>query len=186
MRQRHSMRTGLMATAMAGCLCAGPKAHAETDFSRLNPDERAVLNDILTDVLANMPGILGDPRAHGPMPDRPTPRDEYEEAVADDLAQIEKYGEALFAPTLPGFGMPSAAHVLALFVREGCPDCARAEADLRVLAQAHDLRVTLLDMDRNRSLADALGLDIAPSYVLPDMMLRGHIPPVVLEKYLSR
>jgi hypothetical protein len=30
-----------------------------------------------------------------------------------------------------------------------------------------------------------LGLDMVPSYVFPDQMLRGAIPAIVLERYLS-
>ena len=40
-------------------------------------------------------------------------------------------------------------------------------------------------MEENSALADALQLDIAPSYVFPDQMLRGHIPAIVLERYLE-
>jgi len=52
------------------------------------------------------------------------------------------------------------------------------------LAARLGLRVTLFDMAEDAALAAELGLDMAPSYVLPDMMLRGAMPAIVLEKYL--
>ena len=47
-------------------------------------------------------------------------------------------------------------------------------------------RATLFDMDRDAALARDLGLDMAPSYVLPDRMLRGAMPSLVLERYLRQ
>ena len=38
---------------------------------------------------------------------------------------------------------------------------------------------------RDASVFDLLELDAVPSYVLPDMMLRGSLPAIVLEKYVS-
>lgn len=169
---------------LGALLLAAPAARAGMDLSRLDPEDRAVLNDILVGVLSDMPEILTDPRIAGAAPP-PLPADPYAEAVASDLARIGAHGEELFAPSLPGFGAPAASRVIALFTRADCGDCTRAEADLRLLAQAHDLRVTLIDMDRNAALAEALELETAPAYVFPDMMLQGHIPPIVLERYLS-
>lgn len=40
--------------------------------------------------------------------------------------------------------------------------------------------------DAGAGAAARLGLDLAPSYVLPDMMLRGWIPAIVLDRYLDR
>ncbi|WP_088625491.1 hypothetical protein [Oceanicola sp. 22II-s10i] len=34
--------------------------------------------------------------------------------------------------------------------------------------------------------AERLGLDMAPSYVFPDMFVRGHVPAAVLEHYIAR
>ena len=42
------------------------------------------------------------------------------------------------------------------------------------------------DRGPDATLAAELSLEQAPSYVLPDMMMQGHIPPVVLERYLAR
>lgn len=182
MRYRHD-RPGLAAVCAFLALWPATGARAGMDLANLSGSDRAVLNRILIEALADMPDILNDPRIGRPVSAAAT--NAYADAVAGDLARIEAHGEALFAPTLPGFGLPDATRVLALFVRDGCLDCARAEADLRALARIRHLRVTLIDIDRNRALADALDLDTAPSYVFPDMMVRGHVPPIVLEKYLD-
>jgi len=170
----------LLAAGLSGLAPAVPAA-AQTDFTDLTPAERAILGNEIRAVLLTLPELLPEPGARR----APAPAEVYADEIARDLDRIAARADALFAPGLPGFGPSGAAHRIALFTRPGCPDCARAEADLRRLADAHDLRVTLLDIDENAGLARALGLDMAPSYVFPDRMLRGAIPPVVLRRYLG-
>lgn len=177
---RHTM---LGAAAMAALGLSAP-ALAETDFSALSTAEERILRAELRDILAGLPHLLPAARQQPASPDAAA-RAAYADAVASDRARIARHAGALFAPDLPGFGAPDARHVIALFTRPDCPDCARAQADLRQLADAQDLRVTLLDLDTHADLAAALELDIAPFYVLPGMMLRGHVPAVVLTRYLS-
>ena len=38
----------------------------------------------------------------------------------------------------------------------------------------------------NQAMFDRLGLDTTPSYVLPDMLIRGEMPGFVLERYIDR
>ncbi|MEQ9239717.1 hypothetical protein [Roseovarius indicus] len=167
--------------AFAACVtaCLGGPSSAETDLLHLTPTERAILGQEIRAVLLTVPELL-------PL-DRPAPdaADLYAEAIDSDLARLKAHAEALFSRALPGFGPADATRTIALFTKPGCEDCTRAETDLRALSERHDLRVTLLDMEENKALADALQLDMAPSYVFPDQMLRGHIPPVVLERYLE-
>ena len=178
MQPRRRLRAVLPPLAAALCALAAAPAGAETDFTALTPTERAIFRNELREVLLSVPQIL---------PEAPAPRiDPYQEAIADDLALLAMREQALFGPHLPGFGPSDAAARIALFTTPDCPDCDRAEADLRALAKRHDLRVTIIDMTQQPALARALELDMAPSYVLPDMMLRGHIPPMVLERYLDR
>ena len=73
----------------------------------------------------------------------------------------------------------------AFFTAENCPDCTRAEDELRTLAQRLGFRVAVFDIGSDAALARSLGLDMAPSYVLPEMMLRGAMPAIVLERYLT-
>ncbi|MCA0920969.1 hypothetical protein [Pseudooceanicola nanhaiensis] len=44
----------------------------------------------------------------------------------------------------------------------------------------------LASVQEDALLFHKLGLDMAPSYVLPKMMLRGEMPAIVLERYLSK
>lgn len=173
------MRRFLAAALSAACL-AGP-ASAETDFSDLTPTERAILGSEIREVLLSVPELLPPPRTRR----APSAADIYAEEIESDLATIAAHEGALFAPGLPGFGAADAALTVALFTGQDCADCTRAEAELRDLAQRHDLRVTLLDIEEHAALARALGLDMAPSYVFPDRMLRGHIPQIVLERYMA-
>jgi len=154
-------------------------ASGETDFTDLSPTERAIFHQQIRAALLDVPELLQDAPAAAPA-------SPYQDAIAQDLARLSERNSALFDPDLPGFGPPDAALRIALFTAPDCADCDRAEADLRALAQSHDLRVTLLDITRHGALADTLELDMAPSYVFPNMMLRGHIPPIVLERYLAR
>ncbi|HKK86792.1 MAG TPA: glutaredoxin family protein [Roseovarius sp.] len=162
---------------VAGLLALAAPAGAETDFTDLTPTERTIFYAEIREALLGLPDLK----------DRiaPPPIDPYAGAVADDLARIEAQAARLFAKDLPGFGAPDAARTIALLTRSDCAACDLAEADLRELAETHDLRVTLIDMDANPDLAQALGLDLTPSYVLPDMMLRGHMPAIVLQRYLA-
>lgn len=153
-------------------------AAAETDFTALTPTERAIFQNELREVLLSVPQLL---------PDAPAPPiNPYADAIADDLALLSNREQALYGRHVPGFGRADAALKIALFIAPDCPDCDRALDDLRKLSETHDLRVTLIDMTEQADLVRALELDIAPSYVLPDRMLRGHIPPIVLDRYFAR
>ncbi|WP_306154965.1 glutaredoxin family protein [Roseovarius sp. MMSF_3281] len=169
-------QTGLLPLA-AGLFSLATPAGAGTDFTDLTPTERAVFHAEIREALLGLPDLT-DKIA-------PPPIDPYADAIEDDLARIEAKAARLFAPGLPGFGPKDARQTIALMVRPDCPECARAKAELRKLAETHDLRVTLIDITENPDLAQALDLDLAPSYVLPDMMLRGHMPAIVLQRYLA-
>jgi hypothetical protein len=161
-------------------LAAAPTA-AGTDFTALTPAERALFHAEIRAVLLAHPELA---RPAPPVP--PAQPDLYAEDVASDLALIGVETARLFAPDLPGFGPSGAANRIALFTGPDCPDCARAEAELRDLAARHDLRVTLFDRAARPDLAARLGVDTLPFYVLPKMMLRGHMPAPVLARYLDR
>ncbi len=171
---REPVRRGIVA---ALSVLAAPVAAAE---DRLDAASRAVLGAEIAAVLAADPGIVARALAAPP-----GPADIYRDAVARDLDSIEKVAGQLFAPGRPGFGPDDGQRaMIALFTREGCTPCAQAEAELRKLAQEAGIRVTLLDMDTHADLAAGLGLDSAPSYVMSDRMLRGHMPAIVLERYI--
>ncbi|QYX55326.1 thioredoxin family protein [Roseovarius sp. SCSIO 43702] len=153
-------------------------AWSETDFTRLTPAERAIFH---AEIRA---ALLGLPREA--LPDAPAPPiDLYADEAANDLDRIAAAWSVLTDSNLPGFGPEEAGTTIALMIAPDCPDCARAEAGLRELAQEYDLRVTLVEMEAHRALTDRLGIDLAPTYVFKDKMLRGELPAIVLRKYLD-
>lgn len=149
---------------------------------QLPNQSRDPVGEAIRAALIDTPALLTALR--GPA-SRPDP-DLYSEKAARDRDLLEETATRLFSPDLSGFGPRGQRAGIALFTRENCPDCDAAEADLRRLAERLQLRVTLLDIDAQADLAQALGLDMAPSYVLPDMLLRGPMPDLVLERYLTR
>lgn len=117
-----------------------------------------------------------------------TPPSPFEAAVSADIDRLTKLAPRLFDAGRDGFGAADARLRIAFFTAEDCAACAQAEADLRALVATHDLRVTMFSLAdaAARDLAATLELTESPAYVLPDMMLQGHIPPVILERYLTR
>lgn len=168
-------RTTCHGMAVAVCLLSAPVA-----AQRLDAASRAALGAEIAAVLAAEPEIVA--RA---LTAPPGPADMYRDAVAQDLDTIGQVSGRLFAPNGPGFGPKGQRATIALFTRADCDACARAEAELRALAKQAGIRVTLFDMDRDADLAARLELDSAPSYVMADRMLRGHMPAMVLERYIS-
>lgn len=159
---------------LAAGLCVPPAhlAAGDTRFFELSGTERAILRAEIREVLLSLPRDL--------LPDVPPPPvDLYAEAVSDDLAQIAAHGATLFGPDAP-------ARSIAFLTRDDCEDCTQALTELRDLAEATGWQVRVIDMAEHADIARALELDTMPSYVLPDMMLRGAMPAIVLEKYLSR
>lgn len=162
----------------AACLwlLAGGVAQAQPPFDAA---ERAALGAEIRALLLAEPDIVG--RAM-------TPPTAFEEAVADDMDRLTQLAPRLFDSAQDGFGASNARQRIAFFTADDCADCAQAEADLRALTATHDLRVTVFHLSdaETRALAGKLELTETPAYVLPDMMLQGHIPPIVLERYLAR
>lgn len=144
------------------------------------PMTRAPLGEAIRETLIATPALLAPLSAP-----EPAPINLYADDIARDLDLLAREAPHLFAPGLPGFGPEDATRHLALFTAPDCPDCAQAEAELRALAGRIGLRVNVFDLDRDADLAARLGLDMAPSYVLPDRLLRGAMPAFLLERYLA-
>jgi len=152
------------------------------------PMTRAPLGEAIRETLIATPALLAPLSAPEPAPlsaPEPAPINLYADDIARDLDLLAREAPHLFAPGLPGFGPEDATRRLALFTAPDCPDCAQAEAELRALAGRIGLRVNVFDLGRDADLAARLGLDMAPSYVLPDRLLRGAMPAFVLERYLA-
>lgn len=160
---------------LAACLHAASPAIAQSDLAELTVAERAAFGAEIRQLLADEPEVIADALARLTAPG-------YAEAASADKDLIARHAAALFAADLPGFGAADAPVTLALLTASDCPDCQAAEADLRALAESQKIRVTLID---DPALAAALELDLLPAYVFPDMMVRGHVPPAVIEGYLA-
>ncbi len=108
----------------------------------------------------------------------PAQPDLYTDDRQDDLDLIARHADALFGPEKA---------VIAMFSGADCAACAQAEADLRALAQAHQVSVHVLDTTHPEvaALMQALTLDTLPSYVMTDRLIRGEMPVFVLGRYLA-
>lgn len=175
---RASGRRGSAAALCALALLALPQPlQAGSGLADLSPRDEAILRAMLVEVLSGLPDLLP--------PVTPGATTGLSREVADDLARIDALSDRLFGPGLPGFGAPDAARTIAFLTAADCPDCARAEAELRELAQEYDLRVRVIDVTEAPDIPLALDLDMVPSYVFERMMLRGAMPKVVLQRYLK-
>lgn len=143
---------------------AGPLA-AETDFRALSPEERAVLRSEIRAVLLSHPEIID--RAMNPSP--------YASEISKDLSTIAAFEKTLFDGA-----------DFALVVGSPCESCARAAEELKALSAKFGLSFKTLKIEAHPELAKALELDQPPFYILPETVLRGHLPPIVLEPYLKR
>jgi hypothetical protein len=160
-------------TAFLGALAALPL--------RAEPmQSRSPLGEAIRAALIDTPALLA------PLtPSDPAPMDIYADEVTHDLDLLARESSRLFGPGLAGFGPAGALPRIAFFTAPDCPGCVAAEAELRALADRLGLRASVFDMGRDADLADRLGLDMAPSYVMPDRLLRGAMPAIVLERYLA-
>jgi hypothetical protein len=111
--------------------------------------------------------------------------DLYADDISRDLALLDRAAPDLFDSDRAGIGPAGAPVRIAFFTRADCATCAAARAELATLATRMGFRATVIDMDRDAALVRDLGLDMAPSYVLRDRMLRGAMPAIVLDRYLS-
>ena len=77
---------------------------------------------------------------------------------------------------------------MALFVDEGCGNCARATDELSDVLQKLGIAARVFDLSKDTNaqvIMERLTLDTVPAYVMSDRMIRGHMPPFVIERYLS-
>ena len=126
---------------------------------------RTPLGEAIRDVLIASPTLLAGLSA-------PLPVESYADEIARDLDKLERAAPRLFDAARRSLGPEGAPVSIAFFTRADCAPCATARAELQALATRMGFRATLFDM--------------APSYVLPDRMLRGAMPAIVLERYLAQ
>jgi len=145
---------------------------AASELAEMTPAQRAAFEaELRAAILANG-DVIAEVLA-GPQP----ARSEMQQYIADDLSLLDR-----LAPTLLD------GKDIALFTAEGCADCAEAAQELDDLAKTYEIDFNLHDLasPKAKAWAEDLGLSEAPFYVLPNMILRGHMPQVVLQKYLSK
>ncbi|MHA6324134.1 hypothetical protein [Roseivivax sp. CAU 1753] len=120
-------------------------------------------------------------------PPAPSAADLYLDARNADLALIAADTDLLFGagPTLGPAGAPVA---LAFLTDPDCAACIAAQAELEALLTDRGARARIIDATTapGRALMDRLTLDALPSYVLPEMMVRGAMPSFVLGRYLDQ
>ncbi len=153
------------------CALALP-ASAQTDLGAMTPPERAAFNAEMRAALFAFPEVIAEALAapdYGAAANR--------QAAADDLDLIKE----LSSQVLGGAD-------IALFTARGCAPCVTAQNELQTVTERTGTTFALHDMSRpeGAALAARFGIPDAPFYVMPDMVLRGHMPAVVLEKYLRR
>ena len=144
------------------------------------PQSRPPLGEAIRKALIATPEVLSE--VIRPAPD---PIDLYAEDAARDLGLLDRLAPRLFDPAHPGIGPEDAPTRIAFFTRAGCTACATAMAELRALADGLGFRAAVFEIKENPDLAQDLGLDMAPFYVMRDRMLRGKMPTIVLKRYLT-
>jgi hypothetical protein len=144
------------------------------------PQSRAPLGEAIRQALIATPEVLSEVTRRVP-----APVDLYAEDAARDLALLDRAAPRLFDPAHAGIGPEGAPIRIAFFTRADCAACRSAMTDLRALADRLGFRAAVFDIQKDEGIARDLGLDMAPSYVMRDRMLRGAMPTVVLERYLT-
>lgn len=155
-----------LALTIITCFGLPSVGEAETDFTALTEKDRQIFHATIREVLLTNPNLVARALA---------PSDIYAEEIAKDLTALERAADTLF---------PNGEDI-ALFTGANCPDCEDANAELTVLARKLGVQVARFDIDTNTALAQSIGIDRPPFYVLRDKMVRGPVPAIVLERYLA-
>jgi len=100
----------------------------------------------------------------------------YQEKAQADLALIASLTDQVLA------GAP-----IALFTGDDCADCGRALAELEAITDTYSIIFThhMMSDPASAALAAQLGMTEPPFYVMADRILRGHMPDIVLRRYLA-
>ena len=159
-----------MRLALACCVAAFPVA-AQTDFGALTHAERRALGEEVRALL------LAEPELAAPaVAPRNYDAEAYEEKAQADLALIASLTDQVLA------GAP-----IALFTGDDCADCDRAVAELKAITDTYNIIFThhMMSDPASAALAAQLGMTEPPFYVMADRILRGHMPDIVLRRYLA-
>ncbi len=159
-----------MRLALACCVAAFPVA-AQTDFGALTHAERRALGEEVRALL------LAEPELAAPaVAPRNYAAEAYQEKAQADLALISSLTDQVLA------GAP-----IALFTGDDCADCGLAVAELKAITDTYNISFThhMMSDPASAALAAQLGMTDPPFYVMADRILRGHMPDIVLRRYLA-
>lgn len=159
-----------MRLALACCVAAFPVA-AQTDFGALTHAERRALGEEVRALL-----LAGPELAAPAVAPRNYAAEAYQEKAQADLALISSLTDQVLA------GAP-----IALFTGDDCADCDRALAELEAITDTYTITFThhMMCDPASAALAAQLGMTDPPFYVMADRILRGHMPDIVLRRYLA-
>ncbi|ETX16519.1 NADH dehydrogenase subunit N [Roseivivax halodurans JCM 10272] len=174
------------AALLVAMMSAVPAGAAEVIADSL--EETAALGEELRELFHLEPELVGPALGSDPGLATEIAQGLYADEIASDLARIEGEAAALFSRDRPLIGAADGPVKIALLVGQDCPDCAAAERDLDELAQRVQIAATVIDVSQkpeDRAMMERLTLDMVPAYVMADKMIRGHMPTIVLERYLG-
>ena len=153
------------------CALALPAA-AQSDFARLSTAERIALGAEVRALLLAEPDIVGAAMAG---PDYTA--NAYQDEARADLDLLA----ALSDQVLQGAD-------IAIFTATDCAECGIALSELQTISDSS--KATFIDHNMSSiegaALASKLGMTDAPFYVMTDRILRGHMPEIVLRRYLTQ
>ena len=178
----HGLRA--VFAAALGLALASPAAPAQSLQELLqDPAQKRAFQRALHQLFMDEPQLLVPPSL-------PAPRS-FAAHAARDKALLKGLGPQLFAPGAAAMGPKDAPVKLAVLMGAPCPSCPQARAELGALAQAGAVRIYTHDPATSRKLAAQLGLETGPTaqwpvYVFHDMVVRGHVPPIVLDRYIEK
>jgi len=151
-------------------------AVAQTDFGSMTAQERAAFRHEVRQALMDAPELVL-PAFRAPPP--PT----MQAGISADNEMLARLGPVLFSAPAYRAG-PEDAPEVALISTPDCPACDTARQWLEDQAKAGQLQY--FEWALSAAEIKPLELDVAPSFVFGNVMLRGDMPPVVLEKYLRK
>ncbi|MEH6507216.1 MAG: disulfide bond formation protein DsbA [Sulfitobacter litoralis] len=160
-----------MRLALVFCVTALPVV-AQTDFGALTDAERLAFGTELRALLRAEPELVA---AAVTPPNYAA--EAYQEKAKADLDLIASLTRQVLAGTQ-----------IALFTGEDCTDCANALEEIKAISNTYDVTFKhhVMSDPASAALAEQLGMTDVPFYVMPDRILRGHMPDIVLRRYLTQ
>ena len=160
-----------MRLALVLCVATLPVV-AQTDFGALTDAERMAFGTELRALLRAEPELVA---AAVTPPNYAA--EAYQEKAQADLDLIASLTQQVLAGTR-----------IALFTGDDCADCANALEALNTISNTYNVTFKhhVMSDPTSAALAEQLGMTDLPFYFMPDSILRGHMPDIVLRRYLTQ